>query len=357
MLNSSSPACSSHPVESLEQRFMLSAPRITSIVADNRGLVVLTLDQPLNPATVNTRSAGIYTNAAGKDRKVKSSVSISADNKQITIGASFKPDTPYKIYLSSKQIKNAGGEALDGEFVKAGKKTGNGKAGGDLLVQVKPAPTSKQIARFTTVMGNIDVRLLWSATPKTVQNFLSYANASTAGGDAQYTYDNTFIHRSIPGFVVQGGGFRVVPPGTVFDDTNIQQIPQHAPVVNEPHANAPGNIRGTIAMAKLGNDANSATNQWFFNLADNRANLDNQNGGFTVFGTVTSKAGMAVLDKIAALTALQTVDSSFANSVFSDLPLRDGAAVQARGGTVVPNSDLVIVQRVAVLMNVSAAKK
>ena len=53
-------------------------------------------------------------------------------------------------------------------------------------------------------------------------------------------------------------------------------------------------------MAKLGGDPNSATSQFFVSLGDNSANLDNQNGGFTVFGEVTGD-GMQVVDAIAAL--------------------------------------------------------
>ena len=137
-------------------------------------------------------------------------------------------------------------------------------------------------------------------TPLTAANFLAYANAGE--------YNNTFIHRSVPGFVVQGGGFTVTSaqPGI-----SIGNVTQRDPVVNEPKpadASAANNVRGTIAMAKLGSDPNSATNQWFFNLADNsfgpsgldngRDGLDNQNGGFTVFGRVLGN-GMAAVDAIA----------------------------------------------------------
>lgn len=59
------------------------------------------------------------------------------------------------------------------------------------------------------------------------------------------------------------------------------------------------NVKGTIAMAKKGADINSATNQWFFNLADNSNNLDRQNGGFTVFGQVIE--GMDIVEKIGQL--------------------------------------------------------
>jgi hypothetical protein len=56
------------------------------------------------------------------------------------------------------------------------------------------------------------------------------------------------------------------------------------------------NIRGTIAMAKSPGDPDSATSEFFINLADNSENLDNQNGGFTVFAHVID--GMDVIDAI-----------------------------------------------------------
>jgi peptidyl-prolyl cis-trans isomerase A (cyclophilin A) len=66
------------------------------------------------------------------------------------------------------------------------------------------------------------------------------------------------------------------------------------------------NTAGTIAMAKVDGDPNSATSQWFFNVGDNSANLDFQNGGFTVFGSVLGD-GMNVIN---ALSALPTVNLS-----------------------------------------------
>ena len=50
-------------------------------------------------------------------------------------------------------------------------------------------------------------------------------------------------------------------------------------------------------MAKVGDDPDSATSQFFFNLANNSENLDDQNGGFTVFARVIE--GMDVVDAIA----------------------------------------------------------
>lgn len=141
-----------------------------------------------------------------------------------------------------------------------------------------------QTVRFQTNLGNIDVDLLPGAAPLTVQNFLGYVNNKA--------YDNSIFHRSVSNFVIQGGGFRL-------SGNNVQEIPQNPSVRNEFRES---NVRGTIAMAKLDGDPNSATNQWFFNLSNNNAaNLDRQNGGFTVFGRVRDAASLAVMDRIAAV--------------------------------------------------------
>ena len=156
------------------------------------------------------------------------------------------------------------------------------------------------IVKFDSALGPINVRLYNSATPLTTANFLNYAN----GGD----WVDTFIHRSVPGFVIQGGGFTYPS-----DAIGAKSVPQDPAVMNEPGIS---NLRGTIAMAKLSGNPNSATNQWFFNLSNNSANLDGQNGGFTVFGRVVG-SGMTVVDAIAALPRVN------AGSPFDTLPLRN----------------------------------
>ena len=86
--------------------------------------------------------------------------------------------------------------------------------------------------------------------------------------------------------------------------------------------NEPGNsnLRGTIAMAKLGGDPNSATNQFFFNLKDtNSPNLDDQNGGFTVFGKVLS-IGMDVVDMISEIP-FYNASNYYNNGALANLPL------------------------------------
>ena len=140
------------------------------------------------------------------------------------------------------------------------------------------------LVELNTNQGNIKLHLFDETTPATVANFLSYAEKGS--------YDETVIHRAIKGFVMQGGGF-------IFDDKlPLSPVATDPAVINEPKHS---NVKGTIAMAKQANNPNSATNQWFINLANNSANLDVQNGGFTVFGQVVS-ADMAVVEGIMNLT-------------------------------------------------------
>jgi peptidyl-prolyl cis-trans isomerase A (cyclophilin A) len=157
------------------------------------------------------------------------------------------------------------------------------------------------VVRFSTTLGDFEVALFDSDTPITVANFLSYVESGA------YT-TNLFFHRSVPGFVLQGGGFYILS-NTVF------AVPTQPAITNEPGIS---NLRGTIAMAKVGDNPNSATSQWFFNLGDNSANLNNQNGGFTVFGRVIGE-GMQVVD---ALAAVPTYDASITlGGAFTQLPL------------------------------------
>ncbi len=136
------------------------------------------------------------------------------------------------------------------------------------------------LVRLTTNLGDMVFELVDDA-PVTTANFLQYVDDNF--------YDLTIFHRVVPNFVIQGGGFL---PGMI-ERTGVRD-----PIVNE-FSPTRSNVRGTVAMAKLGNDPNSATSQFFVNLADNSANLDNQNGGFTVFANVIE--GMDVADAIAAV--------------------------------------------------------
>lgn len=180
------------------------------------------------------------------------------------------------------------------------------------------AQSSATIVRVETNMGTFDVNLYDRGTPATVANFLAYVTAGR--------FTNTLVHRSVANFVVQGGGYR-------YDGTSYIPVTQNAAVTNEPEYS---NVRGTIAMAKLGGNPNSATSQWFVNTGNNSANLDLQNGGFTVFGQVIG-TGMTTVD---AMNALQLYSTSISDS----MPLRSYTA-----GQTVTDANLVIVTSIFVL--------
>jgi len=222
-----------------------------------------------------------------------------------------------------------------------------------------PSNPSNRIVELRTTLGSICIELLEDQAPLTTANFLAYLER----GD----YDGTFSHRAIDGFIVQGGGFRASGGSGM-----ITAVPKDPEVDNEPctldepvpgqpglmRCSQRGNVRGTVAMAKRGDPVcnvnspppqcvprpdyvttflpraefvNSATNEWFINLADNRTNLDNQNGGFTVFARVLGD-GLTIADAIAALPRQTHPSSSLVADpmtllpIFLDLPVQTLAA-------------------------------
>ena len=172
---------------------------------------------------------------------------------------------------------------------------------------------AETIVRLSIQQGittnTVDLKLYDSDKPVTVANFMSYVEDGS--------YNNSFIHRSVPGFIIQGGGYKYDPSIPVVVD-GLSSVITKAAIVNEPGIS---NLRGTIAMAKLGGDPNSATSQWFFNLDDNSAILDPQNGGFTVFGEVINN-GMQVIDSISLIPVYDMGCISFFGCI-NELPLLD----------------------------------
>ncbi|BDH44297.1 peptidyl-prolyl cis-trans isomerase A [Salmonella enterica subsp. enterica serovar Choleraesuis] len=139
------------------------------------------------------------------------------------------------------------------------------------------APANPHVL-LTTSAGAIELQLDNQKAPVSVKNFVDYVNSGF--------YTNTTFHRVIPGFMIQGGGYTA----------DMQQKQPLAPIKNEAD-NGLRNTRGTIAMARTA-DKDSATSQFFINVADN-AFLDHgqRDFGYAVFGKVVK--GMDVADKIA----------------------------------------------------------
>ncbi|MCP1659563.1 peptidylprolyl isomerase [Neisseria perflava] len=138
-------------------------------------------------------------------------------------------------------------------------------------------------AVIETNLGNIGLSLDETKAPKTVANFVNYAEKGF--------YDNTVFHRVIDGFMIQGGGY----------SADLKEKNTDKAITNEAD-NGLKNTVGTIAMARTANP-NSATSQFFINTADNHfldfKNRTTQGYGYAVFGKVTS--GMDVVRKISKI--------------------------------------------------------
>lgn len=156
----------------------------------------------------------------------------------------------------------------------------------DVRVPGAPAAASAEDGvkvRIETTLGNFTVETDAETTPETVKNFLQYVDDGF--------YACTTIHRVAPGFVIQGGGFR--------SDYKTHKETRD-PIVLEATP-AKKNLQWTLSMART-SAANSATSEFFVNLANN-ANLDSTGPGtgYAVFAHVTE--GQDVIEKITQVKA------------------------------------------------------
>ncbi|MFO2464747.1 peptidylprolyl isomerase [Pseudomonas sp. 15FMM2] len=142
------------------------------------------------------------------------------------------------------------------------------------LMAAEPAKAPHVL--ISTTNGDIEIVLDPVKAPISTKNFLAYVDKGF--------YTNTIFHRVIPGFMVQGGGFT----------QQMSQKPTEAPIKNEA-SNGLHNVRGTLSMARTSNP-NSATSQFFINVADNAFLDPGRDAGYAVFAKVVK--GMDVVDII-----------------------------------------------------------
>ena len=185
---------------------------------------------------------------------------------------------------------------------------------GNSFVQLDYNLTQASRSRSTVFIELFDDR------PLTRDNFLQYVNAGL--------YNGTFMHRLARNFVLQGGGFYPafqpesppldlsLNPNAIVDLDGNAATPN--PTVMNEFGNSPfrSNLKGTLAMAKVGGNPNSATNQWFVNLGNNTA-LDNQNGGFTVFARVVGD-GMNYFDVFNSFLQIDNLNQDANNDLVRD---------------------------------------
>jgi MYXO-CTERM domain-containing protein len=198
---------------------------------------------------------------------------------------------------------------------------------------------------YGTNQGTIDIELLDDQVPATARNFLNYAGRHAYQGG----YSNSIIHRTArnylvagaPIFAIQGGGHTFFPNPFIPDSILFQRITAGDAIRNEFSPSRP-NIRGTISMAKLGGQPDSATSEWFINVTDNPFLDDpsDPSGGYTVFGHVL--AGMDVVDEIASLPIYNGAAQPPNYAAFGELPtyLFDPAAAPLKANNLVLVSNI-----------------
>ncbi len=150
-----------------------------------------------------------------------------------------------------------------------------------------------------TNYGDIKLALNAEKAPKTVANFIEYAQSGH--------YDNTIFHRVIDGFMIQGGGFAA----------GMEEKQTRKPIKNEAN-NGLSNIKYSVAMART-MEPHSASAQFFINVNDNKfldfKSESTDGWGYCVFAQVVE--GMDVVDKI------KGVATGNYGYVHQDVPLED----------------------------------
>ena len=176
-----------------------------------------------------------------------------------------------------------------------------------LILSISTAALAQDnpVVVMETSKGTIRIELWADTAPISVENFLRYTDNEL--------YDGLIFHRVINGFMIQGGGF----------NADMVQLSTYEPIKNEAKSNVPNN-RGTLSMART-NVVDSATSQFFINLADNdflnHTNDTPRGFGYAVFGEVIE--GMEIVDEIAGVATGRS-------GPYNDVPIEPVVIVSAR---------------------------
>lgn len=138
----------------------------------------------------------------------------------------------------------------------------------------------EQIAVIKTNMGTVKFKFFPQYAPETVKNFVELTKKGF--------YDGLIFHRVVPDFVIQGGD----PSG---NGTGGETYKGPGTMLNAEIAKEPKHIYGAVAMARKGNDLNSATSQFY--IVQNKKGVLPLDGQYTIFGQVFE--GMDIVEKIA----------------------------------------------------------
>lgn len=175
------------------------------------------------------------------------------------------------------------------------------------------------VKRGDVPLGSIVIELFPDVAPKHSRNFDSLVRVGF--------YDGTAFHRVIPGFMIQGGGIYSKDPDRPmnewgYSDPSQTRIP--AEFSNISHT------RGIVSMARLGNDINSGTSQFFICVA----NASHLNGKYSAFGQVVE--GMNIADSI-VMSERDGNDAPYEKVEMRVVAL-ESSSVTARQGSVAGNA-------------------
>lgn len=202
----------------------------------------------------------------------------------LQFGCSFKEDETSPASITAQASSSGSSASLESRLaVKEPVQVRAGQPSNSTPAQ-DPIHGGSPEVLLKTSEGDIRLRLAADKAPLTVDNFLS--NYVSRG-----FYDGTVIHYVEKGFILAGGGYTA----------DLQPKPTRAFVKSEAN-NGLKNKRGTIAMVRQPDHADSATSQFFINLVDNPGLNHAETGGtdkegYCVFGEVIE--GMEVVDRIA----------------------------------------------------------
>lgn len=160
-----------------------------------------------------------------------------------------------------------------GQYRLTWKPYGGGAAAENVLVTIA---TLKQV-EIQTDDGKMTLRLFYDDAPHTVANFLELARSGF--------YNGKTFHRLEPGYLLQGGCPRGDGTGIRLDGKRIG-----------PEFNSRPTDKGTVAMALLGDDPDSASCQFF--ICNTR--VKEWDGKYTVFAELVGVESLATLDKLMA---------------------------------------------------------
>jgi len=128
-------------------------------------------------------------------------------------------------------------------------------------------------------LGIIQIELWPKIAPKHVRNFDSLVSVSF--------FDTIAFHRVVPNFVIQGGD-----PNSRHGPVSTWGYGQPGQPTVPAEFSLAKHVRGILSAARLANDINSATSQFFICVAA----APNLNGNYSIYGRVTS--GITVVDTI-----------------------------------------------------------